>query len=51
MSNQIVAELPDEIAVIGLTGRFPGARNVEEFWQNLRNGVESISQFSEQELI
>ena len=23
----------EEIAVIGLAGRFPGARNVEEFWQ------------------
>lgn len=39
-----------EIAVIGMSGRFPGARNIEEFWQNLCDGVESISFFSDQEL-
>jgi acyl transferase domain-containing protein len=39
-----------EIAVIGLAGRFPGARSVEEFWQNLRDGVESISFFTAEEL-
>ncbi len=39
-----------EIAVIGMAGRFPGARNVDEFWQNLLDGVESISYFSDQEL-
>jgi acyl transferase domain-containing protein/thioesterase domain-containing protein len=40
----------DGIAVIGYSGRFPGARNVEEFWHNLRNGVESIRRFSDDEL-
>ena len=39
-----------EIAVIGMAGRFPGAKNIEEFWNNLKNGVESISFFSDQEL-
>ena len=39
-----------EIAVIGMVGRFPGAKNVDEFWQNLKLGVESISFFSEEEL-
>jgi acyl transferase domain-containing protein/acyl carrier protein len=32
-----------EIAVIGMAGRFPGAKNIAEFWDNLRNGVESLS--------
>ena len=40
-----------EIAVIGMAGRFPGANNIEEFWDNLKNGIESISFFSEDELI
>ena len=31
-----------DVAIIGMAGRFPGARNVQEFWTNLRNGVESI---------
>jgi acyl transferase domain-containing protein len=39
-----------EIAVIGLAGRFPGARNVEQFWENLKGGVESITFFSQDEL-
>jgi 3-oxoacyl-(acyl-carrier-protein) synthase/thioesterase domain-containing protein/aryl carrier-like protein len=39
-----------EIAVIGMAGRFPGANNVDEFWKNLKNGVESISTFSDEEL-
>ncbi|WP_082065421.1 type I polyketide synthase [Aliterella atlantica] len=39
------------IAVIGMAGRFPGAKNVDRFWHNLCNGVESISFFSNDELI
>jgi len=39
-----------EIAVIGMDGRFPGAGNIEEFWENLKNGIETIAFFSEQEL-
>ncbi len=39
-----------EIAIIGMSGRFPGAKDVNTFWQNLRAGVESISIFSKQEL-
>ncbi|UCH95454.1 MAG: acyltransferase domain-containing protein [Candidatus Aminicenantes bacterium] len=39
-----------EIAVIGMTGRFPGAKNLDEYWNTLINGVESISFFSEEEL-
>ena len=39
-----------QIAVIGMSGRFPGASGVEAFWQNLREGVESITFFSEPEL-
>ncbi|MGH9831060.1 MAG: beta-ketoacyl synthase N-terminal-like domain-containing protein, partial [Blastocatellia bacterium] len=39
-----------EIAVIGMAGRFPGARNVDEFWSNIRAGVESISTFTDEEI-
>ena len=38
------------VAIIGLSGRFPGASNVLEFWQNLVNGVDSISDFSDEQL-
>jgi non-ribosomal peptide synthase protein (TIGR01720 family) len=40
----------DGVAIIGLAGRFPGARNIDEFWRNLRDGVETISFFSNEEL-
>jgi amino acid adenylation domain-containing protein len=39
------------IAVVGMAGRFPGARDLAEFWQNLRAGKESIRFFSESELL
>lgn len=40
-----------EIAVIGMAGRFPGAGNIHEFWENIKNGVESITFFSDEELL
>src|SRR5215471_17756625 len=40
----------DEVAIIGMCGRFPGATDIDEFWENLRDGVESIVTFSPQEL-
>jgi len=39
-----------EIAVIGMAGRFPGAKDIHEFWENLKNSVETISFFSHREL-
>ena len=38
------------IAIVGMAARCPGAKNVAEFWSNLRNGVESISFYTEDEL-
>lgn len=50
MTNADGAESLYHIAVVGMTGRFPGANDVQRFWENLCNGVESISHFSDQEL-
>lgn len=33
-----------DIAIIGLSGRYPGANNVQEFWQNLKDGRDSITE-------
>jgi len=41
----------EDIAIIAMTGRFPGADDIDTFWQNLRDGVESISFFSDDELL
>lgn len=38
------------IAIIGMSGRFPGAANIDQLWENLKNGVESIRPFTPDEL-
>lgn len=43
-------EADTAIALIGLAGRFPKARDVDQFWTNLCDGVEGISFFSDDEL-
>ncbi len=40
----------EPIAIVGMAGRFPKARNLEEYWRNLRDGVECIAWFSPEEL-
>jgi phthiocerol/phenolphthiocerol synthesis type-I polyketide synthase E len=41
---------PEQVAIIGMAGRFPGAGNVDQYWHNLREGIESIRPFSAEEL-
>ncbi|HSE16101.1 MAG TPA: SDR family NAD(P)-dependent oxidoreductase [Pyrinomonadaceae bacterium] len=50
MSNTEILEEVEGIAIVGMAGRFPGARNLAEFWRNLRDGVEAISFFTDEEL-
>ena len=38
------------VAIIGMAGRFPGARSVAEFWRNQLAGIESISHFRVEDL-
>ncbi|MGW7531623.1 amino acid adenylation domain-containing protein [Amycolatopsis sp. NPDC054798] len=40
-----------DIAVVGMAGRFPGAADLDEYWHNLRSGVESIRRLREEELL
>ncbi|HEX3139348.1 MAG TPA: amino acid adenylation domain-containing protein, partial [Rhizobacter sp.] len=40
----------EPIAVIAMAGRFPGARDVEQFWDNLCAGRDSITFFKDGEL-
>lgn len=39
-----------EIAIIGMAGQFPGARDVDQFWANIRDKVESVTQFTDEDL-
>lgn len=40
----------EDIAVIGLSGRFPGASSIDAFWKNSCLGLDSVSRFSTQQL-
>jgi acyl transferase domain-containing protein/thioesterase domain-containing protein len=40
-----------DIAIIGVSGRFPGSNNVEEFWDNLIKGKETLSRLSTQDML
>jgi acyl transferase domain-containing protein/acyl carrier protein len=51
MAGTVNDNRADEIAVIGINGRFPQARNTNELWQNLLERVEAISFFTDEELI
>ncbi|MCY1079353.1 type I polyketide synthase [Archangium lansingense] len=50
MTTETTPEL-EGIAIVGLAAHVPGSRTIAEFWKNLRDGVESISFFSDEELI
>ena len=43
-------EAGESIAIVGMAGRFPGAPDLDLYWQNLAAGVESIARLSSEEL-
>jgi acyl transferase domain-containing protein/thioesterase domain-containing protein len=38
----------DSIAIIGLSGRYPQAKNIKEYWENLKVGRECITEISQE---
>lgn len=42
---------PHRVAVVGMAGRFPGARNVEELWTRIVDGTDARRELGEAELI
>jgi phthiocerol/phenolphthiocerol synthesis type-I polyketide synthase E len=40
-----------DIAIIGMSGQFPGAKDIQAFWQNLTLGKESVSFFTDEQLL
>lgn len=49
-ANKTIGQRCADIAVVGMAVRLPGARNVDSYWQNLRQGLSSIRKLSEEEL-
>ena len=50
LDNNMASNDDNAVAIIGMTGRFPGANDLDTFWNNVRNGVESIVPISDDEL-
>jgi len=50
MSHPTKTIRDSDIAIIGMAGRFPKSGDLEAFWQNLRQGVECVSFFDQEEL-
>ncbi|MEL7038650.1 MAG: SDR family oxidoreductase [Cyanobacteria bacterium J06592_8] len=44
-------EKNERVAIIGMAGRFPGSETVDQFWENIKNGVNLIQFLSDQDLI
>lgn len=38
---------PLDIAIIGVSGRYPGSKNIKEFWKNLKEGKDCITEIPE----
>lgn len=51
MSDEALRDDQDSIAIIGMAARMPGAADLDAFWRNLRDGVDSIRTFTEVELL
>ena len=51
MSAVMPDALEGAIAIVGMAGRFPGARDVGEYWANVLAGVRSLEEFGEAELL
>jgi myxalamid-type polyketide synthase MxaB len=51
MNQMLDPEIQDsDIAIIGMACRFPGARDIDTFWQNLCKGAETIAFFADNEI-
>jgi len=50
ISRKHAKSVDGDIAVIGMSGRFPGADSIDELWDVLKNGKETTSFFEDHEL-
>jgi amino acid adenylation domain-containing protein len=50
MSHNVRPTTGNEIAIIGMAGRFPKAGDIGQFWENLRAGVEALTEVTADDL-
>lgn len=46
-----LSNVSEPIAIIGMAARFPGAKNIEQFWENLCQAKESITFYNDSDLL
>ncbi|MFQ3244035.1 MAG: acyl transferase domain-containing protein/surfactin synthase thioesterase subunit/acyl carrier protein [Arenicella sp.] len=46
--NVVEPDRQTEIAIIGMSARLPGAENTSQFWENLKTGVNSVTEIPSQ---
>ena len=51
MSNTRTESTENDIAIVGMACRFPGANTPNQFWEILRDGKESLSDLSDEDLL
>jgi acyl transferase domain-containing protein/acyl carrier protein len=44
MLKQSGSKMQDDIAIIGMSARLPGAKDIHEYWRNIENGIDSVKQ-------
>ncbi len=44
LSSEDNNDMTEPIVIIGMSGRFPGAKDIQEFWINLERGVDSVKE-------
>jgi hypothetical protein len=49
--TESISSPPGGIAVVGMVGRFPGARDLDAYWRIIREGAETLTFFSDDQLI
>ena len=49
--DQDIFEPDNRIAIVGMAAHLPGSDTLEQYWTNLRDGIESIRRYDEDELI
>jgi acyl transferase domain-containing protein len=51
MKNEVKVERPKRVVVVGMSGKFSGSDNLNDYWNNLKSGKSGISFFTNEELL
>ncbi|KJY36671.1 hypothetical protein VR45_10800, partial [Streptomyces sp. NRRL S-495] len=51
MSDELSGGRSQDIAIVGMAGRFPGAADLDEYWNGLLSGQVAVARLSREELL